>query len=436
MPDAIPAAALPDQLAVRRAATEVACATLAAGSADTAAHSDDVDVIAEGICRHLGIEGDERENVIAAARLHDIGKLAMPPAILEKRASLDDDEWTVVRRHTVLGEGIVAAVPELASVAGLVRHSHERWDGRGYPDGLAGEEIPLGSRIVFCADAFHAIRSDRSYRPGRSAGAALREVQAHAGTQFDPRVVGALAALAAEMRVVARRRHRTRRSGRLVALLMILACGVGGSALARSGLLGDSQPAAVPSPPAAGPRTPAGSGGLTPIGLAPASLWPVSCDGVNCLAPLLGVPLTALGFGSQLGIGYPASPPPGNEPPGSHDPSTTGGGEQTGPEPADPPADPAPAGGKDEAAGKGSTESGKDTAAPDAVKGSAAEPGPVTVSSGAGSTSGDGGKTSTSSKGGSLPAGTSAPGGETTAPPALPTGPAGGKVPAPVKAEG
>jgi HD-GYP domain-containing protein (c-di-GMP phosphodiesterase class II) len=109
---------------------------------------------------------------------------------------LDPIEWVAIRRHTIVGEQILVSVPELRGAARLVRHSHERWDGFGYPDGLSGEEIPLGSRIISCADAFAVIRSDRAYRPGSSTAEALAEIHACAGTQFDPAVVEALEALA------------------------------------------------------------------------------------------------------------------------------------------------------------------------------------------------------------------------------------------------
>ena len=221
--------------AARRAATELAAAALSASDGDTAAHSDDVDVLVEGICRAFGISGRERENVIAAARLHDIGKVAIPPQVLEKPGPLNDAEWAIMRRHTVVGQQILDAVPEMEEVARLVRHSHERWDGDGYPDGISDEEIPLGSRIVACADAFHAVRSDRAYRRGRDAEAALKEIKSCAGTQFDPDVVDALEVLVNETRAEMTPGNGVRttyRSTRLAALLLALALGVGASAVA------------------------------------------------------------------------------------------------------------------------------------------------------------------------------------------------------------
>jgi hypothetical protein len=224
--------------AARRAAVDIATTALIARSAETAAHSDDVDIISEGIGRRLGLSGERLEDVMVAARLHDIGKLGLPQGIIEKPAALDDAEWALIRRHTIIGEQVLLAVPELRSAARLVRHSHERWDGGGYPDGLAGDDIPLGSRIVFCADAYEAIRSDRPYRAGRSAAEALAEIRSCAGTQFDPAVVAALEGLARQLRAT-RNGHRPSlgRSRRLMALMLIVSVGTCGSALARSGLM-------------------------------------------------------------------------------------------------------------------------------------------------------------------------------------------------------
>ena len=186
--------------AARRAAVDLATAALTANSAETASHSDDVDIIAEGIGRRLGLSDQQLDDVMVAARLHDIGKLGIPQSIIEKPAALEDSEWAVIKRHTIIGEQILLAVPELRSAARLVRHSHERWDGGGYPDGLSGQQIPIGSRIVFCADAYHAIRSNRAYRAGRSAAEAFAEIRSCAGTQFDPAVVEALEDMAVQLR--------------------------------------------------------------------------------------------------------------------------------------------------------------------------------------------------------------------------------------------
>jgi hypothetical protein len=159
--------------------------------------------------------------------------VAVPGEILEKRAALDPEEWAVMRSHTVVGEEILAAVPEMLRVSKIVRHSHERFEGGGYPDGLAGADIPLASRIVFCADAFHAVRSDRPYRRGRTAAEALEEIRANAGTQFDPQVVAALDEVARELREAPPRQDRSPRARRLAVLLLTLA--VSGTAFAATG---------------------------------------------------------------------------------------------------------------------------------------------------------------------------------------------------------
>ena len=134
---------------------------------------------------------DEIEQVRHASELHDVGKVAIPDAILGKPGALTGEEWQFVRRHPVIGERIILAAPALARVAALVRASHERWDGGGYPDALAGDRIALGARIVAVADAFEAMIAGRPYRAARTADEALEELRRHAGTQFDPDVVEA-----------------------------------------------------------------------------------------------------------------------------------------------------------------------------------------------------------------------------------------------------
>jgi two-component system cell cycle response regulator len=152
--------------------------------------------LAERTARRLDLTREELEVVRHAAELHDVGKVAIPDGILSKAGPLTQDEWTFVRRHTLTGERIIAAAPALTAVSRLVRSSHERWDGAGYPDGLAGDTIPLGARIVAVADAFDAMTSGRPYRAAISHEDALAELQRCAGTQFDPTVVAAFVASA------------------------------------------------------------------------------------------------------------------------------------------------------------------------------------------------------------------------------------------------
>ena len=157
-------------------------------------HSTDVMGLARGVARRLGLPPDTREVIARAAELHDIGKMAIPDAILSKPGPLDEREWRFMRRHTIIGEDILNAAPALQPVAALVRASHERWDGRGYPDGTAGEEIPEGARIVAVCDAFSAMVQERPYQPGLTVGEAVAEIERCAGEHFDPRVVAAFAA--------------------------------------------------------------------------------------------------------------------------------------------------------------------------------------------------------------------------------------------------
>jgi two-component system, cell cycle response regulator len=135
---------------------------------------------------------------VLAAKLHDVGKTAIPDEILNKPGPLDQDEWEFMRSHTVIGERIVLAAPSLAQTAGLVRSSHERFDGTGYPDALDGRAIPLGASIIAVCDAFDAMVATRPYRAAMAPADAVAELRRCAGTQFDPLVVEAFCAVAAE----------------------------------------------------------------------------------------------------------------------------------------------------------------------------------------------------------------------------------------------
>ena len=181
-----------------RQSTDVLLSVLAERHPGFGEHSSGVATLAMLTAGQLGLDSVETRIVGLAAELHDVGKMAIPDAILDKRAELDDAESAFMQRHTVIGERIVAAAPALMSIAPLVRSSHERVDGRGYPDGLSGTEIPLASRIVAVCDAYDAMVSGRHYRDPLAHAAATAELRRCAGTQFDPSVVEAFAAVVAD----------------------------------------------------------------------------------------------------------------------------------------------------------------------------------------------------------------------------------------------
>jgi putative nucleotidyltransferase with HDIG domain len=157
----------------------------------TGGHSERLAEWAEATSRLLGCRDDEAQDIRWGALLHDIGKIAVPDAILRKPARLTEEEWEIMRRHPTTGEKILRPVERMRGVAGIVRHHHERWDGKGYPDGLAVDRIPLGARILAVVDAYSAITDERPYKPARSHADAVAELRRTAGTQFDPRVVDA-----------------------------------------------------------------------------------------------------------------------------------------------------------------------------------------------------------------------------------------------------
>jgi diguanylate cyclase (GGDEF)-like protein len=158
----------------------------------TGEHSAFVVDMARTVAAGMGLDEVEVERIGHAALLHDIGKVGMPDRVLHKPGPLAGEEWDVMREHPVIGERILRSIPGMGCVAHIVRHEHERFDGAGYPDGLAGEEIPLGSRIILACDAYHAMTSDRPYRAGLGHEHAVAELVRCSGSQFDPRIVAAL----------------------------------------------------------------------------------------------------------------------------------------------------------------------------------------------------------------------------------------------------
>jgi two-component system cell cycle response regulator len=155
-------------------------------------HGNAVRTLAVAVGRDMGLPDGELAALSRASELHDIGKIAIPDAILNKPTPLDDEEWEFIRQHTILGERIVSAAPSLAPVGRLIRASHERWDGAGYPDGRSREDTPLAARIIFACDAYDAITTERPYSPARGPETALEELRRAAGSQFDPKVVATL----------------------------------------------------------------------------------------------------------------------------------------------------------------------------------------------------------------------------------------------------
>ena len=172
-----------------RQSSDVLLRALAERHPDLGDHLDGVAELVGEVAVRLGIDGEELNQLRHAAGLHDVGKVAIPDAIITKPAKLTTEEWAFMRRHTLIGERIVAAAPALGAAARLVRSSHEAFDGSGYPDGLAGVEIPLGARIIAVCDAFDAMISQRPYSPAKTTAEALAEVRRCSGSQFDPEIV-------------------------------------------------------------------------------------------------------------------------------------------------------------------------------------------------------------------------------------------------------
>ena len=160
----------------------------------TAEHADMLASMAVAVGAKLGLSAEQLRDVQYAAVLHDIGKIGIPGHILNKPDKLTDEEFAVMAQHTIIGERIIANIDYLAPIAGIIRSAHERWDGRGYPDKLAADRIPLASRILLVCDAYHAMTSDRPYRPAMPQAQALEELRRNAGSQFDPHVIEAFLA--------------------------------------------------------------------------------------------------------------------------------------------------------------------------------------------------------------------------------------------------
>jgi diguanylate cyclase (GGDEF)-like protein len=184
--------------ALTRQSTDVLLKVLSERDSALREHLSGVAELAERIAVRLGLGEHEVKLIVLAAKLHDVGKTAIPDEILNKPGPLDHDEWEFMRSHTVIGERIVLAAPSLAQTAGLVRSSHERFDGTGYPDALDGGAIPLGASIIAVCDAFDAMVATRPYRAAMAPADAVAELRRCAGTQFDPLVVEAFCAVAAE----------------------------------------------------------------------------------------------------------------------------------------------------------------------------------------------------------------------------------------------
>jgi HD-GYP domain-containing protein (c-di-GMP phosphodiesterase class II) len=159
----------------------------------TGAHSQGVVGLARWVGETLGLDAERRRNLEFAAQLHDLGKISIPKEIINKPGALDPDEWEMIKTHTVAGENMLSRVGGfMCDVGAIVRAHHERWDGQGYPDGVAGMAVPIEARIITACDSWSAMRTDRPYRRALSHEVAVAEMHANTGTQFDPRVVRAL----------------------------------------------------------------------------------------------------------------------------------------------------------------------------------------------------------------------------------------------------
>ena len=156
----------------------------------TATHSIRVSDITERICSFMGLTKEETEAIHIAAHVHDIGKIGVPDSILTKANALTEAEWEIMKRHSEIGYNIIKKIAGFSEIARIVKHHHEKWNGKGYPDGLIAHEIPLGSRIITVADSIDAMLNNRIYRKAMSLEACRTEIEKNMGIIYDPDIVG------------------------------------------------------------------------------------------------------------------------------------------------------------------------------------------------------------------------------------------------------
>jgi putative two-component system response regulator len=233
---------------------------------ETGEHCKQLGVLSERMAAVLGLDERQRMSIRIGGYLHDIGKIGIADAILLKPGRLTDEEMAEMRRHSEIGAAILEVHEAMADIAQIVRHHHERWDGRGYPDGIAGADIPLGGRIIAVADAFSAMTTDRIYRPALPLDRAWPELRAHAGTQFDPALVEVFEKVVDE-------------SGELRVLDPAVEAMLDGAARAPSGPAQElhSRLAMLPPPPSVGAAE-----GIT------AEVYPVASAGEQCAVAASG----------------------------------------------------------------------------------------------------------------------------------------------------
>jgi HD-GYP domain-containing protein (c-di-GMP phosphodiesterase class II) len=181
-----------ERLTATQATADALLSMLAAHDPTTALHARAVCHLARTLGVAIELPASELLDLERAALLHDLGKVAVPPPLLEKLGPLSTSEWGLMRQHPATGERLVRAVPDLVAIAPAIRHHHERWDGTGYPDRLSGEAIPLHARLIALIDAYETMRMGRPYRPARDGQETLRELRRNAGTQFDPALIALL----------------------------------------------------------------------------------------------------------------------------------------------------------------------------------------------------------------------------------------------------